>query len=54
MDEERWKKENGNENLTLSLSWKEREIDGECFTICSAKKTEFLHLQWEKGIGKSC
>jgi hypothetical protein len=27
----KWKKKDGNENLTLSLSWKEREIDGEMF-----------------------
>ena len=54
MEEERWKKENGNEDLTLSLSWKEREIDGEMFYYLFCKKTEFLQLQWEKGIRKSC
>jgi hypothetical protein len=38
MEKERWKKENGNEDLTLYLSWKEREIDGEMFYYLFCKK----------------
>jgi len=44
MEEERWKKENGNEDLTLSLSWKEREIDGEMFYYLFCKKKQDFYI----------